>query len=170
FLATHVLADLDLHFAVAERADRGLAERNIELLADRAGQMPVRIARKDQDAGVVHIGFHTSPREGWIFRPRHAARADTRHDIVREAGELRRLAGAAGFEPANAGIKTPCLTTWRRPNAECRKVRRGPFTRRIVRLAPSGPALLFARAPGARSQLVESGALPDSSPTNPALA
>src|SRR5690606_35640343 len=27
-----------------------------------------------------------------------------------------RLAGAAGFEPANAGIKTRCLTTWRRPS------------------------------------------------------
>lgn len=28
----------------------------------------------------------------------------------------RKLAGAAGFEPANAGIKSRCLTTWRRPN------------------------------------------------------
>ncbi len=26
------------------------------------------------------------------------------------------MAGPAGFEPANAGIKTRCLTTWRRPN------------------------------------------------------
>ena len=25
------------------------------------------------------------------------------------------MAGPAGFEPANAGIKTRCLTTWRRP-------------------------------------------------------
>jgi lipoprotein len=25
------------------------------------------------------------------------------------------LAGTAGFEPANAGTKTQCLTTWRRP-------------------------------------------------------
>ena len=28
------------------------------------------------------------------------------------------LAGAAGFEPANAGIKSRCLTTWRRPISE----------------------------------------------------
>src|SRR6187551_3655419 len=28
----------------------------------------------------------------------------------------RRLAGAAGFEPANAGTKNRCLTTWRRPS------------------------------------------------------
>src|SRR6476619_6609820 len=28
-----------------------------------------------------------------------------------------RLAGAAGFEPANAGTKNRCLTTWRRPSA-----------------------------------------------------
>ena len=27
-----------------------------------------------------------------------------------------RLAGAAGFEPANAGTKNRCLTTWRRPS------------------------------------------------------
>ena len=26
------------------------------------------------------------------------------------------LAGVAGFEPTNGGIKTRCLTTWRHPN------------------------------------------------------
>ena len=26
------------------------------------------------------------------------------------------LAGTAGFEPASAGVKVPCLTAWRRPN------------------------------------------------------
>ena len=26
------------------------------------------------------------------------------------------MAGAAGFEPANGGIKSRCLTTWRRPS------------------------------------------------------
>jgi hypothetical protein len=26
------------------------------------------------------------------------------------------LAGTAGFEPANAGVKVRCLTAWRRPN------------------------------------------------------
>ena len=31
---------------------------------------------------------------------------------------LYSLAGTAGFEPANAGIKTQCLTTWRRPTAD----------------------------------------------------
>ena len=25
-------------------------------------------------------------------------------------------AGVPGFEPGNAGIKTPCLTAWRHPN------------------------------------------------------
>ncbi len=28
------------------------------------------------------------------------------------------LAGVAGFEPTNAGIKIPCLTAWRHPNAK----------------------------------------------------
>lgn len=26
------------------------------------------------------------------------------------------MAGAGGFEPPNAGIKSPCLAAWRRPN------------------------------------------------------
>src|SRR4029078_5571743 len=30
--------------------------------------------------------------------------------------DQRMLAGAAGFEPANAGTKNRCLTTWRRPS------------------------------------------------------
>tara|TARA_Y100000741_G_scaffold333780_1_gene290601 strand:+ start:403 stop:636 length:234 start_codon:yes stop_codon:yes gene_type:complete len=29
--------------------------------------------------------------------------------------KYEKLAGAAGFEPANAGIKSRCLTAWRRP-------------------------------------------------------
>ena len=28
------------------------------------------------------------------------------------------VAGPAGFEPANDGTKTRCLTTWRRPNLQ----------------------------------------------------
>ena len=28
------------------------------------------------------------------------------------------VAGVAGFEPTNAGIKIPCLTAWRHPNIE----------------------------------------------------
>src|SRR3989344_5015691 len=30
---------------------------------------------------------------------------------------LRNVAGVAGFEPANAGTKNRCLTTWRHPSA-----------------------------------------------------
>ena len=30
------------------------------------------------------------------------------------------LAGMAGFEPANEGVKVPCLTAWRHPNIWCR--------------------------------------------------
>ena len=26
------------------------------------------------------------------------------------------MAGVAGFEPTNAGVKVPCLTAWRHPN------------------------------------------------------
>jgi hypothetical protein len=30
------------------------------------------------------------------------------------------MAGVAGFEPANAGIKSRCLTTWRHPSSPAR--------------------------------------------------
>ena len=33
-----------------------------------------------------------------------------------EAAKQRRLAGAEGIEPSNAGIKIRCLTAWRHPN------------------------------------------------------
>src|SRR3954469_11985510 len=45
-----------------------------------------------------------------------------RPDGRKEQRLSRFLAGAAGFEPANAGIKSRCLTTWRRPS------RRVPWT------------------------------------------
>ena len=31
---------------------------------------------------------------------------------------VNNMAGAEGFEPPNAGTKTRCLTTWRRPKQE----------------------------------------------------
>ena len=41
----------------------------------------------------------------WRQGERYAARTDD-------------LAGMAGLEPANAGVKVPCLTTWLHPNVE----------------------------------------------------
>lgn len=41
----------------------------------------------------------------------------------------RGLAGAAGFEPANGGTKSRCLTTWRRPNIPHRY---GPGERALI--------------------------------------
>jgi hypothetical protein len=35
----------------------------------------------------------------------------------------KKMAGIAGFEPTNDGIKTRCLTTWRYPNNMVRKER-----------------------------------------------
>ena len=33
------------------------------------------------------------------------------------------LAGVAGFEPTNAGVKVPCLTAWLHPNVNLRRLR-----------------------------------------------
>ena len=41
----------------------------------------------------------------------------------RPSGQRNGLAGTAGLEPADEGVKVPCLTTWRRPNG---KENRGP--------------------------------------------
>ena len=38
--------------------------------------------------------------------------------VFKRFKQVHRLAGAPGFEPGYAGIKTLCLTAWRRPNAE----------------------------------------------------
>jgi len=40
--------------------------------------------------------------------------------LPRKWNKLTVLVGAAGFEPANGGIKSRCLTTWRRPNRKAR--------------------------------------------------
>ena len=38
---------------------------------------------------------------------------------------FRGLAGTAGLEPANEGVKVPCLTTWLRPNVKTNEEDRG---------------------------------------------
>ncbi len=45
------------------------------------------------------------------------------------------MAGAAGFEPANAGIKSRCLTAWRRPNMRLQGG--GPIAARLPMTIPS---------------------------------
>src|SRR5580692_2359152 len=49
------------------------------------------------------------------------------------------LAGAPGFEPGDGGIKIRCLTTWLRPNAQCRNTAGGP---------PSARRTITARSQG----------------------
>jgi hypothetical protein len=39
------------------------------------------------------------------------------------------LAGVPGFEPGNAGIKTPCLTAWLHPNRFPPPLRPSPFAK-----------------------------------------
>lgn len=39
----------------------------------------------------------------------------------------RKMAGVAGFEPANAGTKNRCLTTWRHPNSHATLAGERPY-------------------------------------------
>ena len=62
-----------------------------------------------------------------LFGIRLAARKEADIDLANQGSAADKteiyvrsevLAGAAGFEPANGGIKSRCLTTWRRPSME----------------------------------------------------
>lgn len=44
-------------------------------------------------------------------------RGDFRMQAAKSAKAAQSLAGVAGFEPANAGTKNRCLTTWRHPSS-----------------------------------------------------
>ena len=61
--------------------------------------------------------------------------------FIRERALLN-MAGPGGFEPPHDGIKTRCLTAWRRPNELCCYIlpKPGRIIRRVLRLTPSGPA------------------------------
>ena len=60
---------------------------------------------------------------GGLGRGGTAERASFRRRRKRVSVARADVAGMAGLEPANAGVKVPCLTTWLHPNVE---VRRGP--------------------------------------------
>ncbi len=82
------------------------------------------------------------------------------------------MAGAAGFEPANDGTKTRCLTTWRRPITTVRALdtpkrnggQRPPFIfspekmRDPLRPAKAGVIYLLPGANGAGKTMAECSA------------
>ena len=77
--------------------------------------------------------------------------------------EINSLAGVAGFEPANAGIKTRCLAAWRHPKLAC-LFSQGSQCRRAVHAAGDEavqvrrellPGGVRVPLPGGRSQLVD---------------
>ena len=51
----------------------------------------------------------------------------------------REVAGVAGFEPTNAGIKIPCLTAWRHPNVRARLPEIKWGGRQVSNLLPPEP-------------------------------
>ena len=52
---------------------------------------------------------------------------------------INKVVGAAGIEPANAGIKIRCLTAWRRPNKSIKLGREDELQK---------PAILIVRPAG----------------------
>ena len=80
-------------------------------------------------AGLLGINpsssFHSDRPNGRLFRYRFMNEptirwAEPKHPQSNKktsTKEVLLLAGLAGFEPTNDGIKNRCLTTWRQPNA-----------------------------------------------------
>src|SRR5690606_24284818 len=96
-LAADIFVDFDHDFAVGKLTDRSIAEGNVQLTYDPSRQVGVCVPREDHHLG--HAQY--LPAEGipgWVWK----------------------MAGAAGFEPTHARIKTWCLTAWRRPYILCR--------------------------------------------------
>ena len=83
-LAAHVLLDLDLHFAVGELADQRFAHRHAELTANRLRQYAIGVTAENEHVLLVH--------------------GQVRMQLL-----TVELAGAVGFEPTDARIKTWCL-------------------------------------------------------------
>ena len=92
------LARSSRHLSTAERRPR--SDLRIDLLLNGA--------RRRRHEGANRAWFR-STRLAWCWS------RSTRRSEKRSAS--LELAGAAGFEPANGGTKSRCLTTWRRPNS-----------------------------------------------------
>ena len=123
------VVDLDVHLAVPEAADRRPAGRNVEMGADVLHQPGARRAGEDHE----RIGVERLRTEGRRkLRIPEPAESVVAHRVRLPgfvshgyggpgrgpcAALCRRMAGAPGFEPGSAGIKTRCLTAWLRPNS-----------------------------------------------------
>ena len=117
----------------ADRAVSGARRHTAPILVAYQQQVwPCLLPRQRHDV-LEEIGFverlHDFEPESVL--PKAQRGLHVRH-IELEEGEADRqrrspgvLAGAAGFEPANAGTKNRCLTTWRRPS------RGAPIYRRL---------------------------------------
>ena len=57
FLAPHVFFDLDLRLAVGKTADQGLAQRHVQLMANRLCQRAIRVAAEYQQAALLALAF-----------------------------------------------------------------------------------------------------------------
>ncbi len=61
-LAAHVLADFYEYFLVSKPLYSGISERNIKILADRFGKVPVRIACENLHCGRLFPCHRLAPR------------------------------------------------------------------------------------------------------------
>lgn len=75
----------------------------LAVLGNRGSILPRFLRSSFTEPGATHLRF--SP-----CRPPYHSKNPSL------ATEVFTMAGSAGFEPANDGTKTRCLTAWRRPN------------------------------------------------------
>src|SRR5439155_1233995 len=141
--AAHVLGDLDLHLAVAETPDLGLAERHVDVAADRLRQRAVRAPREYLDL-VLHRPIRVIPAS-WAGRSRTFAAGSkvrcltslaTAHQSPSRVPAKRGMLGSVPFD-VNLGLLPP--------ERRGRKTRMLPFERVAHAAAARAGALLRAR-------------------------
>ena len=122
--SANVLSDLEIEFAVGKSLRTRLAEIAAQMRADLFRQRRMRIARENfYVAGYAHcVGGQYSVISGQFkySRPLITELTTQKEKAASFYKQSRipicEMAGAEGFEPANAGSKDRCLTTWLRPN------------------------------------------------------
>src|SRR5207244_3804342 len=141
--AAHVAGDLDLHLAVAEAADLGLAERHVDVAADRLRQWAVRAPREYLDL-VLHRPVRVIPAS-WAGRSRTFAAGSevrcltslaTAHQSPSRVPAKRGMLRSVPFD-VNLGLLPP--------ERRGRKTRMLPFPRVAHAAAPRAAALPRAR-------------------------
>ncbi len=119
--AAGIFFDLEIKFAIGKSAGACLSHIATQMLANFLCQILMRVSAKNFDVSrYAHFDFGFRISDFGLEKTKlklktknlENKKTSKKNLLVR----LKNMAGAEGLEPANAGSKTRCLTTWRRPS------------------------------------------------------